>query len=369
LPIFITTGAATAGLAPTFRGIGDLPGGSFYSEIRGLSPDGTWVVGETNGPDGYVAFHMAVDGGIVTPLPGLPGGGVTATAEDVSDTGIIAGYGYPTTPGLYVAYRAATAGGSPQPLGYLDGGQFSRAFATSRDGQILVGDVETATGLQAFRWTAAGGMEPLGDLPGGGILSEAMGISGDGSTIVGFSETGTAMNEAFRWTRQGGMTGLGNLAGGTSSAAYAASDDGRVIVGISSSPAYTRAFRWSASTGMIDLGVPAGLDYSTALDVSDDGRVITGFAGVSGTSVVHAFVSLDGGPARTVEDVIRNDYHLPIAGWTLEEAFVNGDATVFAGFGIDPEGHTEGWIFQVPEPTSLALIVPAAVPLLRRRRV
>ena len=55
---------------------------------------------------------------------------------------------------------------------------------------------------------------PLGSLPSGGIFySDAADVSADGSVVVGgsFSASG---REAFRWTASTGMVGLGDLPDG-----------------------------------------------------------------------------------------------------------------------------------------------------------
>jgi hypothetical protein len=84
-------------------------------------------------------------------------------------------------------------------IAILPAGRLSTAFAAasltplgidsvgngvSGDGAVAVG-VSGGYGGQAFRWTAAGGMQGLGDLPGGAFSSGAGGVSGDGSVIVG----------------------------------------------------------------------------------------------------------------------------------------------------------------------------------------
>jgi probable HAF family extracellular repeat protein len=65
------------------------------------------------------------------------------------------------------------------------GGYITRATGVSADGSTIVGYSQTANGReQAFRWTAADGMEGLGGLPrsDGFVLSEAIAISADGLT-------------------------------------------------------------------------------------------------------------------------------------------------------------------------------------------
>lgn len=54
----------------------------------------------------------------------------------------------------------------------------ARRLAVSANGRVVVGVSQSASGPQAFRWTAETGMVGLGDLPGGGFGSEAAGRLG-----------------------------------------------------------------------------------------------------------------------------------------------------------------------------------------------
>ena len=93
-------------------------------------------------------------------------------------------------------------------LGDLSGGAFdSAALAVSANGRVVVGVSQSASGPQAFRWTAETGMVGLGDLPGGGFGSEALAVSADGSVIVGRSLTANGY-EAFIWEAATGMQNL-----------------------------------------------------------------------------------------------------------------------------------------------------------------
>ena len=115
-------GSSSSGAGPqAFRwtastgmvGLGDLPGGTFNSDARGVSADGSVVVGN-------------------------------ARARSTRRS-------------------RWTAAGGMVPLGTLPGENASLGLAVSADGSVVVGG-----GGEAWRWTAADGMEPLGDLPGGG---------------------------------------------------------------------------------------------------------------------------------------------------------------------------------------------------------
>jgi probable HAF family extracellular repeat protein len=129
-------------------------------------------------------------------------------------------------------------------------------------------------------------MISLGDLPGGNVFSRALSVSKDGSVTVGFSDSASG-SQAFRWSADDGMTGLGDLAGGAfQSAANAVSEDGSVIVGSSSSANGTEAFLWSNTDGMQSLrdlliasgatGL-AGWTLTEAAAVSADGLSVVGW--------------------------------------------------------------------------------------------
>ncbi len=186
-------------------------------------------------------------------------------------------------------------------LGALSPTNFSSwAYGVSGKGSIVVGaSYSAANELQAFRWTSAGGMVGLGFLASPTTLarwSRAEAISADGSTIIGECRSNNSQNglEAFRWTQAGGMVGLGDLSGGSfQSFAYACSADGSVIVGMATidgpvgpfgGGSAPRAFIWDQQHGIRDLqdlllteGAPiAGWKLTEARGLSADGRTIVG---------------------------------------------------------------------------------------------
>jgi len=138
---------------------------------------------------------------------------------------------------------------------------------------------------------AATEFTPLGDLPDGDTRSFARDVSADGSVVVGLASSAPGL-EAFRWTSAGGMVGLGRLGGGTDSQAYGVSDDGSVVAGEgNSADAVHEAFNWTAGAGIVSLGdLPGNLFRSEAFDISADGEVVVGVGqGVSGGSGLEAF--------------------------------------------------------------------------------
>jgi probable HAF family extracellular repeat protein len=172
-------------------GLGDLPGGTFFSSAQGVSADGLVVVGASTGTSTEDAFRWTQAGGMVA-------------------------------------------------LGFLPGDNRSIATATSADGAVVVGSSRNPNGLwQSFRWTSATGMFGIG------VDTQAHDVSGDGMTIVGRAFT-VPGNEAYLWTNALGLVdlrmhliGLGvtGLTGWQLREALAVSQDGNAIVGFGTNPA------------------------------------------------------------------------------------------------------------------------------------
>jgi len=202
---------------------------------------------------------------------------------------------------LVFGVSSAQAEPSFQGLGDLPQGIFkSHAYAVSADGSTVVGESESRFGLEAFRWTQAGGMVGLGYLSNLYPQSHAYGVSADGSVVVGVSKvsigTGTAGFEAFRWTQAGGMLGLGNFQQTNfESRAFGVSDDGSVVAGYGKRKAgtgtsYFEAARWTNGGTVIEgLGdLPLGSTQSRAYGISGDGAVVVGQG--TGASGLEAFM-------------------------------------------------------------------------------
>ncbi|MEZ4282160.1 MAG: pentapeptide repeat-containing protein [Myxococcota bacterium] len=205
-----------------------------------------------------------------TPLGDLPGGDHSSEAKAISADGTTI-VGTSSVTGGRDAFRWTLATGL-LPLGV---GASGIAHGVSGDGSVITG-VNSGGG---FRWDALGGVQALGDLPGGLDRSNAYDVSADGSTIVGYGHSSSGP-EAFRWNASVGMVGLGDLPGGTfSSEALAVSDDGTTIVGSSESGVGREAFIWSPSTGMQSLAaIPTGFVRTYAREISSDGSMVLGHA-------------------------------------------------------------------------------------------
>lgn len=350
-------GAAMA--APFFQGIGDLTGGGVRSAAQAISADGTTVVGESESASGPEAFRWRAAGGMIG-LGDLPGAAFRSFAYDVSDDGeAVSGFSFSTASGVFQEAFRWTLGGGMVGLGDVAGGQFwSVGYCISGDG-LTVGGLVSAAGsqLNAMRWTQADGMIAFGDLPGGPVSAIVRGASTDGSILVGRGAIAPSgadpQGEAFRWTLAGGFQPLGDLAGGLiESSAAACTPEGSVIVGYgtSGSGANARqATRWTQATGMVSLGdLPGGAMSGEALAVSNDGKTVVGYSSTDlGTE---AFIWREGVGMQNLRTVLIGS-GLTLTGWVLNSATgVSGDGLTICGSGVNPMGQQEAWIARLRTP-------------------
>ena len=108
--------------AATFSGLGDLPGGAFLSQAKGVSADGAIISGVGISENGWEAFRWTKASGL-------------------------------------------------EPLGDLPGGRFeSFGSGISDDGSVVVGRSRSGREQEAFYWTSDAGMIGLGSLLWGRCL-------------------------------------------------------------------------------------------------------------------------------------------------------------------------------------------------------
>ena len=340
--------------------LGGLDPETVFSHALGVSGDGSVVVGQSLVPGvGDTAFRWT-EGGGMTALPSLPGGGDPSEARAASTTGAtVVGWGNPAL-GEAEAFRW-TAGGGTGGLGDFEGVPVnSKAYGVSAGGDLVVGYGNSLLGgRQAALWDGAGNMTSIAPIPG----STAWGISDDGGVAVGSADLGSG-EEAFRWTATGGLQGLGSLSATRFySRAYGASADGAVAVGETNISTFlgtgTVGFRWTAGGGMQPIGeLPGGTVMSSASAVSDDGQVIVGTS--SAASGQEAFIWREGLGMMSLEDVLAQEYGLDLTGWQLRQATgVSADGKVIVGFG-GHDGVTDvAWRVVIPLPGALPLLASA----------
>jgi probable HAF family extracellular repeat protein len=358
---FLLTVPLTAGGATLkFTGLGFLdpslsPGGP-RSEAYGISADGSAIAGFNKTTGGFRAYRWTAASGMVSL-------GALDSIDPYSDGLAISADGTTVVgesrlgDGM-VAHRWTAAAGM-QPVGFPLGGSASSAAAVSGDGAYVAGYVDSASpNRSGFRWSAATGVQFLGNLPGGvNTSSQPNGITPDGSTIVGVVSNGP--NRAFIWDVAHGIRLLNDVTPNPfffGSSAWAITPDGKWVVGSGD-----QAFRWNADTGYQLLGSLMG----RAMAVSADGNIIVG----DGLNNTTAFIWDPVNGARELKPYLVDELGLNLDGWTLKFASaISADGTVIAGTGIDASGQTEAWVVVVPEPGGLTLTSLVVFSACARRR-
>lgn len=345
----------------TFQGIGDLPGGLFWSLATDISPDGSIVVGrglDTTDTGLYVAVMWTESGGLVA----LDEGSLSikrSLARGVSADGeVIVGQFDPVSSFSPLPFRWTSATGMVALVDSAAGLEYGQAFDVSADGEYIVGvGHATSTPNQAFRWNAMTGVDWLGWLPSSLFDSFAFGVSADGSAVCGISFSGNEFGvEVFRWTESGGMVGLGDVPGGHFYAIpHCISGDGTSIVGqtrVDSS--LEEIFIWRQGSGYILPDTAHG--YSIATGTTFDGSLTTANMIDSASSPV-LWDEVNG--FRDFVDIVTNEFGLDMSGWTnVSIAAVSDDGTAFAGNGTNPDGNREGWFARLPLATAVTDPVP-----------
>lgn len=185
-----------------------------------------------------------------------------------------------------IAYRRGTG---IVRLGDLPGGATNAvAYAVSASGAAVFGGGSTpqsGPNLEAFLYAPGLGFTSLGELPGGVHESIAFACSDSGGTAFGISGAEYG-RDAFRWTAAGGMQALhGPQAGMVSPFLFGSSGDGTLACGFAIKDGVLTAVVWSASSGwhtasdflaLNGVTPPAGWTLDTAHDISSDGRTIVG---------------------------------------------------------------------------------------------
>ena len=319
---------------PSFQGLGALHPSRPNSSASAVSADGSVVVGRSLNE----AFLWTAKAGMVG-LGQLPYPfGEDSHANGVSGDGlVVVGYGvnydgeaHPSAAFLWAAETGMVSlGAGTCPDG-------SRAFGVNGDGSVVVGTMNCGS----FRWTEETGFVFFG----GGA---AYAVTPDGNVVVGYRAIINWGGMAFRWTAAGGVQDLGDLPGGLNrSQANAVSADGSVVVGESHTDSGWEAFRWSERDGMVGLGgLPGAPPFSGATAVSSDGGLVIGVAAVS-TKETAPFLWDAGHGMRPLQEVLATDYGLADAlkGWTLRSATaISTDSRTIVGWGRNPEGWSEAW--------------------------
>ena len=260
---------------------------------------------------------------------------------------------------LVMICPTAYATASFQGLGRLTGTNSSVPHGVSADGRVVVGYVQWTEGgharNQAFRWSGTEGMVGLDHLPGGAFINNsAYAASADGSVVVGRSTSASTSQyggEACVWRQGTGPVGLGDLDGGVAeSKAFGVSADGSVVVGASNSRARVQAFRWTQETGMVGLGYSGWAKWGEAYGVSADGSVVVGRNVFDSPSYTHSEAF------RWTQDAGMVDLGV-LPGQESSWAFaVSADGSVVVGRSYTVTGVDVGKAFRWTEETGMVAL-------------
>lgn len=151
-------------------------------------------------------------------------------------------------------------------IGAPQGRIHTLANAVSADGSTTVGFTQASGGVdRGFSWTRSSGINEWGALPSVPNYTLARAVTANGSAVFGERQPAplTSPNdlEAFRYSN-GVYQNLGTLPNFNRVAAYGASGDGQVAVGLiaSNSLHQSGAMRWTPSGGVQNIGLPHATD-------------------------------------------------------------------------------------------------------------
>lgn len=382
---FTLLAAVSSHAQATLYGVGDLSGGSIWSQVRDVTKTGgvIYAVGSSsanNGPLGDTAFLWASTGSITAISyvdPSNPNAnGVFITGSDItSDASYIATRSLinPTGNGR-AAVRVTTSGLTSSNLGF-PGGFSPPGYAVSiaDDGHVLYG--VTANGSansQATRFAGDGsGATAIPFANGGDTTSYAVAraVSGNGNLLLGTSGTsasGGPGSRAFFYNDTNSSIGVPPLlSGGTWSQGLALNSAGTLALlgGDTATNANGEVYLFDGST-ITALGTPnPSLGLNIFGGMNADGSVVgMSWTGGSNTSYLyntHGWQDFNAIAAMSGAD---------LSGWSaLGINGISEDGTLVWGDGLH-NGNTEGYIMEfssgylsaIPEPSTYAALAGAA---------
>lgn len=365
--------AASAVPGATFTGVGDLPGGTAYSRLVSVSPDGAVAFGFSSSAIGNEPFRWDAADGIQGFGVSLPG------AEDISEDGRV----------VVGTREKRVACDEPEP-----------------------GVTTWFTGTQAFWWSAATGLTDIGPPPeppascewGGYDGTRNMRVSGNGMRATGrYDPRPDSPRDSFSPVSLYWMNGPAVAPGWlTGAMLYDLSYSGDVVVGARGTTGYCTQIEPLVQRGTEQLSAPTCREInSCSSDSSDpscpclqfDGFCLQGGAAATAVSRSGAWVAVYGGiwnealglvrrslgaaslvsadgavlvrgSEIAVEDderqqltsVLVRTYGLSLDGWYLGDATaISDDGLTIAGNGISAAyGHDWiGWIVRLPKPACM----------------
>ncbi|MBA3882919.1 MAG: hypothetical protein H0X73_09445 [Chthoniobacterales bacterium] len=273
------------------------------------------------------------------------------------------------------------------PLTSRPGGEKMVVANQLSDDAAVVFGYSTINGLplRASRWSAGTGFELLPipapydhSIPTNRAISSD-GLVSAGSLSVRDADYNATAEQAYRWTAAGGVEGIGYLPRDDRSSASALSSDGLTILGTSSGSqqdyAHGELFVWREDTGMKNIHGPEPQyeqnSFLAGAGVSGDGNVIAlswwrpgGCGEDPQCDPAREYVSYITGPEKTyyvdvIEAVARAGGSSAIEGFTNFNIIgVTDDGNTLYGSAYNSTGRIEGIIVQFPSGFLRALTEP-----------
>jgi probable HAF family extracellular repeat protein len=310
----------TAGLVPPAEAYAPIveipPLGDGLVFVQDINDDGVAVGSAQMGPGkGYHAFRFTDPGG-VQDLGAVAGFGAQSYAAAIAPDGALAGHSdHGDGTGTLYGYRYTAGGGRVEvcPAGCsiwdLNGAGQAVGLLTGRD----------TTTWQAFVWSQAAGLHPLGTL--GGARSSASGISESGLVVGNAQVAGSALDDvghAFLYDSRAAhpvLEDLNTRARASGWVLRGANDvNDKFIVGYGLHGGQSRAFRMSLQTGAVDDLGTLGTGASVGWAVDGAGDVVGWVAKDAHTNQAIVY-GADLGGLRALDDFVD-----PAAGWQLQQA-------------------------------------------------
>ena len=152
------------------------------------------------------------------------------------------------------------------------------ALAVSWIGFALAG-CQSDNGTAPAPAPATASFRALGDLPGGDVHSEALAVSDDGRVVVGRSSSARFTEEGFLWAGADTLTPLLGAGGvPVASEPRAITATGDAVAGKIGIAGGFVAAQWTAATGWVSVGdIVGGTLISQVLGMSANGTVLVGW--------------------------------------------------------------------------------------------
>jgi hypothetical protein len=338
----IATGVIATGFngAPSWRwtrerGIEMIPD---FLDAVGMNAWAQPIAGAMLDADGYevaaIAYSNAPVVGpvMIGPYPGSAQvDGYYSSAFGVADDGTAVGLAYDET-GNPIAFAWNAAEGMTRlPVNRPD--TFSRANGISHDGSVVFGWNDQSDGYRSgVIWQDRMPVD-LVDADGNPV-GEALAANADGSVVVGGGYFTANGSEAWRWTAATGVQPIGILAGSAPPAPRSAY----------STPQSARVDLTKPSAGEAPQGFLPPESFGFA--VSDDGNVVVGASGY--WPVRNASIWTPATGLELLSDYASAHGITVPADWVLASASaISADGLTIGGWGIDPDGQMDAYIIDM----------------------